>query len=269
LAKLFRKKITIFHQGDLVLPTKTIMNSVIEKSFDLMTLLSCQLADTVSTYTEDYARHSRVLHNYPHKWHNCIIPLSQGTHHPSEVADLKKARKKYQFVVGFAGRAVEEKGFDILWKAIPKIIKALPNTHFVFAGEKDMGYEHFFQTHHQLYKQVEKHMTVLGLLNEAQLQFFYSNINVLAMPSRSDCFGLVQVEALRASVPVVVSDIPGARVLVRESGYGALFEKENADDLAQQLIHVLQHPPSQIQLQTALRLLGYQAAIRHSAQLFK
>ncbi len=57
LTKLFRKKLTIFHHGDLILP-KGLLNRCIEKVFDLSSFFAFSLADRLSTHTDDYAKNS-------------------------------------------------------------------------------------------------------------------------------------------------------------------------------------------------------------------
>ena len=51
---------------------------------------------------------------------------------------------------------------------------------------------------------------------------FYAACDVLALPSDSECFALVQVEAMLCGTPVVASNIPGAREVVRVTGMGQL-----------------------------------------------
>ncbi len=50
---------------------------------------------------------------------------------------------------------------------------------------------------------------------------------------------LVQVEAMLAGTPVVATDIPGARVVVRETGYGLLCGPESPESLARSLTEAL------------------------------
>jgi len=53
----------------------------------------------------------------------------------------------------------------------------------------------------------------VGVLNPEQMAAFYSNIDLLALPSlnSTEAFGLVQIEAMMNNVPVVASDLPGVR----------------------------------------------------------
>jgi glycosyltransferase involved in cell wall biosynthesis len=232
-AKLFGKKLLIFHQGDLILP-EGMLNRMIEKLFAISCFLSFLFADKVSTYTTDYAMHSRVLHPFLKKFTPVLLPVTLGvtTKHLDVIEKLKKEKK---IIFGFAGRFVEEKGFDILFRAIPQVMEQLPNAHFVIAGQ-EMLYENFFGKNKDLLEKVKQHLTFLGLLSGNELQEFYSGIDCIIVPSRSDCFNLVQAEAMLCGTPAIVSDIPGLRYLVKESGFGVLCKPDDPADLAKKIV---------------------------------
>lgn len=234
LTKLFRKRLVIFHQGDLILP-RGFMNRIIEWVFDTSTRMACDLADSVSTYTKDYADESRILKRYKRKFVPLLLPITRplaGRKKNRIDTELEALKKKKHVLFGFAGRFVEEKGFDILFRAIPAITEKLPQARFVFAGEMRMGYEHFFDEKRRLWLKAEPFVTRLGLLSGEELASFYRQIDFMIMPSRSDCFPLVQVEVMLSGTPVIASNIPGLRVPVRETGFGKLFRKNDPDALA-------------------------------------
>jgi glycosyltransferase involved in cell wall biosynthesis len=236
LSKLLGKRLLIFHQGDLILPAG-FMNRLIEKVFDFSCFVSFSLADKVSTYTADYAKHSRTMHAFLQKFTPVIPPVLQSplkntTKTLTEIENLKKQKK---ILFGFAGRFVDEKGFDILFEAIPMVMKQLPNAHFVIAG-KEMSYENFFSKNSKTFNHVKENLTFLGLLDEEALQHFYLGIECIVVPSRSDCFNLVQAEAMLCGTPAIVTDIPGLRYLVKESGFGMLFKKNDPADLAEKIV---------------------------------
>jgi len=164
---------------------------------------------------------------------------------------LKKQKK---IVFGFAGRFVEEKGFDILFRAIPQALEQLPNAHFVIAGQ-EMSYEDFFGKNKSLFETVKKHMTFLGLLQGKALQQFYADIDCIVVPSRSDCFNLVQAEAMLQGTPAIVSDIPGLRYLVKESGFGMTFQSESPEALTHAIVRFVSEKPLIMQREQRLRKL--------------
>jgi glycosyltransferase involved in cell wall biosynthesis len=236
LARLFRKRLLIFHQGDLILPSGAV-NRLIEKVFDISSYLSFRLANRVATYTDDYARYSRVLRPFLHKFQPVVMPLP-ARHDPGTDGALTRSRipAGTEVLFGFAGRFVEEKGFDVLFDAIPLVVKEIPGAHFVFAGETNMEYEDFFGRSRDRLEKVRDHVTMLGLLDEDGMADFYAALDFIVIPSRSDCFNLVQAEAMLRGKPSIVADIPGARAIVKLTGFGLTFEKEDAQSLARQLV---------------------------------
>jgi len=256
ITKLFGKKLLVFHQGDLILP-KGIANRLIEKVFDFSALISFILADKVSTYTKDYAENSRVLKFFLGKFTAIIPPMEQVarvegiSQAHSDFSSLplvasncgKEIRdriwNKNYIIFGFAGRFVQEKGFDILLNAIPQVIKKIPNAWFVFAGETNIAYENFYEQNLDRIKKLRKHLTFLGLLKDKDLAQFYQIIDFIVIPSRSDCFNLVQAEAMMFGKPSIAADIPGLRVLVKKTGFGKLFRQGSSDDLAAKIIEAV------------------------------
>jgi glycosyltransferase involved in cell wall biosynthesis len=236
ITKLFGKKLLIFHHGDLNLP-KSFLNKLIEKLFDLSSFISFSLADKVSTHTSDYGENSRVIRPFLKKFTPVLMPVSLqgGKNGEKELSEIEKLKKEKKIIFGFAGRFVEEKGFDILFRAIPLVMKQVPNAHFVVAGQ-EMSYENFFSKNQTAFAKVKNQLTFLGLLNDIQLQEFYRAIECIVLPSRSDCFPLVQAEAMQCGTPAIASDIPGLRYLVKKSGFGVLFRKNDEADLAEKIV---------------------------------
>src|SRR3989344_5592775 len=76
ITKIFGKKLYIFHQGDLILP-QNIINNFIEKIFDVSSYMAFLLADKLSTYIDDYAKHSRTLNHFMYKFSSLLFPIDQ------------------------------------------------------------------------------------------------------------------------------------------------------------------------------------------------
>lgn len=242
ITKLFGKKLVTFHQGDLTLPGG-LKDRIIEKIFDISTWGAFALADGVSTYTKDYAQNSRVLSPFMNKFTPLLPPfiLPKKEKLNKNLMLLEGMKKKGYTVLGFAGRFVNEKGFDVLFKAIPKM-DTKKKYVFAFAGEVKMSYENTYEKLKSLMEPIQDKIFILGLLNDEELLAFYRMIDIIVMPSRSDCFPLVQAEATIAGAPSICADIPGARMLVKTTGYGVLFAKENDTDLAKKLDEIIENP---------------------------
>jgi len=243
LCRLLGKPLLMSHHGDLVMPAGPF-NRFTERVVTAMMRAAGKLADRVTTYSDDYAAHSAFLQQFADR----LTAISPPVKIPPPNADAVRALRaelglEDRRLVGFAGRFVEEKGFDFLIAALPLIKARVPDVHFVFAGETNVAYERFYN---RLEPEIERHredITLLGLIRDPQkLANFYAMCDVFTLPSRTDCFALVQVEALLCGTPLVTADIPGARVVVQRTGMGRLVAPRDPEALAAGIVEVLEHP---------------------------
>ncbi|MCL6622531.1 MAG: glycosyltransferase family 4 protein, partial [Syntrophobacterales bacterium] len=242
ITKLFHKKNIVFLQADLILPPG-IMNRILEKIFDVSMYISCTLADVITTYVEDYAIHCRSYKRHLNKFMPLLLPAGLVDRRIDQEIDekIKRIRRahKASALVGFAGRFVEQKAFDILLKAMPQVVRQHPGVHFLFAGQAP-AYEDFFERHRPLWEASAPFITDLGLLKgEAKMNAYYHNLDLFVLSSRVEPFGIVQIEAIEHGVPLVVTDVPGARWIVKQSGFGVLAAPEDPDSLAAAIVTAL------------------------------
>jgi glycosyltransferase involved in cell wall biosynthesis len=142
-------------------------------------------------------------------------------------------------LIGFAGRFVEEKGFDYLLKAVPYVLEAYPDARFVYAGEPPV-YENFHKRCTRLIDGYRSHVVFLGLIRDRErLASFYRMCDVFVLPSRSDCFPSTQIEAMLCGTPVVCTDIPGAREAVKVTGAGIIVPARDEEGLGEGIIRML------------------------------
>ncbi len=254
LCRLERRPLLITHHGDLVMPAG-LVNQAIERIMVGMMTQAEQLATYITAYSRDYAENSDFLWPFARKLVAIYPPIEIPEPQPKAVAawrrELGLEGKK---LIGFAGRFVEEKGFDFLLQAMPRILAAELNAHFVYAGDHNIHYEHFYERWKHLVEAYSAHITFLGLLRDPQrMANFYAMCDVFALPSRTDCFALVQVESMLSGTPVVASNIPGAREAVRVTGMGLLVKPQCPSDLAEGLITVLRDPAAYTRSRAAIR----------------
>jgi len=238
---LMRGKPTVLtHHGDLVMPQNS-RDQFIERAMTALMVQGEREATRITVHSCDYADHSKFLSPFRAKL-DCIYPPVEIPEPNLEQvaqwrAELGLAQNK---LVGFAGRFVEEKGFDYLLQAIPFVRAKIPDVKFVYAGEINVVYERFFDRWKHLVEQERESIVTLGLLLDPQrLANFYALNDVFALPSRTDCFPSVQIEAMLSGTPVVATNIPGAREVVRVTGMGKLVAPRDPRALAEGLIEVL------------------------------
>ena len=136
----------ITHQGDVVMPAG-LRNRAVQVAMDRTLRSAVRRADVVVTHSRSYADHSPLLRTRaPRPVEVITPPTTVPEPDPAGVAALRvELGLGGGPVVGFAGRFVEEKGFDVLLAAMPAVAAAVPGVRFVFAGETDVVYEALFE----------------------------------------------------------------------------------------------------------------------------
>jgi D-inositol-3-phosphate glycosyltransferase len=94
---------------------------------------------------------------------------------------------------------------------------------------------------------------------QARLADFYAAADVVLVPSRSESFGLVALEAGACGTPVVAAAVGGLRYVVDDGITGALVEGHDPTDHADAVLRVLREPAWQARLGAA--------AARHALHL--
>jgi glycosyltransferase involved in cell wall biosynthesis len=80
----------------------------------------------------------------------------------------------------------------------------------------------------------------LGILNDQQKKDFFAGLDIFALPSRSDSFGLVLLEAWANGLPNVAYRAGGIADVVRHEQDGLLVPCGNIEHLADALLRLIQ-----------------------------
>jgi len=103
---------------------------------------------------------------------------------------------------------------------------------------------------------VQDRVDFLGSVAHHELPFFYSAADVCVMPSYSESFGLVGLEAQACGTPVVGSDVTGLRSVLRDEVSGYLVAGHNPAAYAEKIGRLLENPEQAQQMGRRGRLLA-------------
>lgn len=236
------KNVIVTHHGDLILPGG-LFNRVIQGGMYAMYTLLARRASRILAYSQDYADNSYYLQPFMDKVTPVYPPIQMPLPQPDKVAALRAEwGRDGGPLIGFAHRFVEEKRPDLAIRAMEIVSKTYPNARLVFAGQFDIPYENTWERQQALVQQHRDRLIFLGLIQDPQdLANFYAACDVQVLSSDTECFALAQVEAMLCGTPMVATDIPGARVPVRETGMGKLAVKGDWQSIGETLVEVIQH----------------------------
>ena len=145
--------------------------------------------------------------------------------------DIKDLRDRFgfgqdDFVIGFCGRLVRDKGVVELLSAFNILVERHPDMSIklfvVGESEKRDGLpQDILDTLNN-----GNGIVFSDVVNYSDIQNYYMLMNVLVLPSHREGFGLVAVEASAMEIPVLVSDYTGCRETIVPGETGLYINKD-------------------------------------------
>lgn len=109
-------------------------------------------------------------------------------------------------VIAFMGRLTIQKGVSYFLDLAKAVLQKIPNALFVVAGNGDMYHELLIKT---AYNGLSASVVFSGFVRNEQRRKLLNRADVFVMPSVSEPFGLVALEAAQRHTPVIVSTNAG------------------------------------------------------------
>ncbi|WP_173237482.1 glycosyltransferase [Legionella antarctica] len=97
-------------------------------------------------------------------------------------------------------------------------------------------------THDTSTLKIEDQVKFLGCIDDQGLRKAYLRASIFCMPSTAELQSLATLEAMSASLPVMLADALALPALVKENLNGYLFKPGDYDDLANKIKHFFQLP---------------------------
>ncbi len=132
------------------------------------------------------------------------------------------------------GRLVPVKGFDLLVRAMPEILRAEPATRLVLVGD---GPERRTLETLAARLGIEERVIFAGTSNEVSI--YLAAADVLVAPSRNEGQGRVLVEAMSLGLAVVGTRVGGIPSVLRDGECGVLVPPESPEELARAVVTLL------------------------------
>jgi glycosyltransferase involved in cell wall biosynthesis len=140
-------------------------------------------------------------------------------------------------LIALVGRIEDQKGVDLLVRAVPAVVAGAPRAHVLVVGDG---------TRRAAAEALAEELGVSGRVHftgwRHDLAEVMRAVDVLALPSRWEAFGIVNLEAMAAAKPVVGFAVEGIPEVVVHGETGLLSPAGAVDDLARDLVRVLTDP---------------------------
>jgi glycosyltransferase involved in cell wall biosynthesis len=146
-------------------------------------------------------------------------------------------------VVGHLANLSVEKGTVDLLRAASRLWDQGRRFQMALAGPEMPNFQRFWQSF-----PAKAHVRRLGVLDEHQKRDFYAGLDLFCLPSRSDSFGLVLLEAWANGLPNLAYRAGGVADLIRHERDGLLVRCGDVAGLAQGLELLICDPASRLKL---------------------
>jgi glycosyltransferase involved in cell wall biosynthesis len=155
---------------------------------------------TVSGYTKDVVnRYYGINKDKITVVHNGVDPVE------FTAADIRRVFPNDHIAL-YVGRLTFQKGIEYFLRAAQEVLTYHPDTVFIVAGDGDMFTRHVLES---AYLGISSRVIFTGFLTGQKLHSLYQMADVFVMPSVSEPYGLVVLEALASGVPCIVSKQSG------------------------------------------------------------
>lgn len=149
--------------------------------------------------------------------------------------NLESIKRNGNSIVLFVGRITLQKGPDYFVEMARKVLEFEPKTYFVVSGSGDMENQMISQV---AAKGLSSHFIFCGFLRGSELLKVYGAADIFVMPSVSEPFGLVPLEAMISEVPVLISKESGVSEVVSTALKSHFWDIE---DMTDKVVSVLRH----------------------------
>ncbi|MCK4997406.1 glycosyltransferase family 4 protein [Candidatus Pacearchaeota archaeon] len=170
-------------------------------------------------------------------------------------------------VVLFAGRVTMQKGPEYFIEAAEKVLRFYENVIFIMAGTGDQLKDMIRKTSEL---GLSDNFLFHGFYTRSDANKFFKLADVFVMPSVSEPFGLVPLEAMEKGTPAIISKQSGCSEILRNT---LKVDFWDTDKMANQIVALLNHKSLKKVMsekgQTEVNSLTWDEPVRRCVDLYK
>jgi glycosyltransferase involved in cell wall biosynthesis len=171
-------------------------------------------------------------------------------------ADGHAVRSRYDIgdapLVGYIGRMVASKGIDVLIRAMKNVWRQVPEARLLLAGggasRPDLPLGFPSPSLDSLSAGERSRVIITGPFSDDEKSSLFDSLDVFAMPSRAESFGIAYLEAWLRSKPVIGARLGSTECIIDHGTDGELVAPDDSDELAACILRLLGDPERRVRL---------------------
>ncbi len=173
-------------------------------------------------------------------------------------------------LLGTVANLFPRKGYEIMLRALPAIVRAVPKAHYVIVGSDDHRYaDRLKSLAHEL--KIADRVHLVGF--QDPVQPFLASLDLYVHPALMEGFGIAVVEAMAMGKAVVATTTGGLPEVVAQGETGLLVPPGDAESLAATVVLLLEDKVRREQMglcgkMRAQERFSLAASVIHMEQLY-
>lgn len=193
-------------------------------------------SDKIIVPSKSYATASNYLKK--HQYKTIIIPNGLDMQTIQTPLSKRESRATLNLssekkILLFVGSLYPHKGINVLIWAMPTIAKQHPDV-LLLVGGKGIIEDELKQLTKEL--GLQNNIQFLGHIIGELKSLYYKASDIFVLPSLTESFGIVNLEAMANGLPIVASNVGGVPDIVKDGTNGLLATPGDPDDFAKKIL---------------------------------
>ena len=169
-------------------------------------------------------------------WNGSINGINAEFFNP-EIIECITLQEQYKikvddFVFGFIGRIVADKGINELVWAFKKLNELYPSSKLLLVGDYEHNLDPLLP---EIKIEIEQNKNIIVVGFQKDIRPFYKLMNLFVFPSYREGFGISLMEAAAMNIPAISSDIIGCNEIIEHNLNGFLIPSKNKKALLEKM----------------------------------
>lgn len=150
-------------------------------------------------------------------------------------------------LIGIIGRIDPQKGQLFVLNAVNELNKKKKKVHLLIFGSptiNEKAGEDYLAEMKEYVAQHKLNNFVHFIPYSKDVKLFYDAVDVFAMASTNEAFGMVTLEAMASGVIVIGSNVAGTPEILNNGEFGLVYQLNNIEDFCEKVKWTLSHPES-------------------------